>query len=97
MMQPTEPGYLHETAGISWPCRGRSRNEHIEEDGPTVFARACKLGLKGFVSKRRDSSYRSGRSPHGIKSKNPNAPAVKREVEEEWGRWSSAKTRRSSP
>jgi hypothetical protein len=30
--------------------------------------------------------YRSGRSPHWIKSKNPNAPAVKRETEEDWGR-----------
>jgi hypothetical protein len=32
------------------------------------------------------SQYRSGRSPHWIKSKNPNAPAVKRETEEDWGR-----------
>jgi hypothetical protein len=27
-----------------------------------------------------------GRSPDWIKSKNPEAPAVKREAEEEWGR-----------
>jgi bifunctional non-homologous end joining protein LigD len=65
---------------------GLRLNEHIEEDGPTVFAHACKLGLEGIVSKRKDSSYRSGRSPHWIKSKNPNAPAVKRETEEEWGK-----------
>jgi bifunctional non-homologous end joining protein LigD len=51
-----------------------------------VFAHACKLGLEGIVSKRGDSSYRSGRSPRWIKSKNPNAPAVKREAEENWGR-----------
>jgi bifunctional non-homologous end joining protein LigD len=25
-------------------------NEHIEADGPTVFAHACKLGLEGIVS-----------------------------------------------
>ena len=31
-------------------------------------------------------SGRSGRSPHRIKSKNPTAPAVKREAEEDWGR-----------
>src|SRR5262249_40233159 len=37
-------------------------NEHIEGDGPTVFAHACKLGLEGIVSKRKDSTYRSGRS-----------------------------------
>jgi bifunctional non-homologous end joining protein LigD len=45
-----------------------------------VFAHACKMGLEGIVSKRKDSPYRSGRSPHWIKSKNPTAPAaVKRE------------------
>jgi bifunctional non-homologous end joining protein LigD len=61
-------------------------NEHLdEEDGPLVFAHACKLGLEGIVSKRKDSRYRSGRSPDWIKSKNPNALAVKREVEEDWG------------
>jgi bifunctional non-homologous end joining protein LigD len=61
-------------------------NEHMEEDGPLVFHHACKLGLEGIVSKRKDSRYRSGRSPHWIKSKNPSAPAVKREAEEDWGR-----------
>jgi bifunctional non-homologous end joining protein LigD len=58
----------------------------VERDGPLVFAQACKVGLEGIVSRRRDSSYRSGRSPDWIKSKNPNAPAVKREAEEDWGR-----------
>ena len=29
-------------------------NEHIEGDGPTVFDHACKLGLEGIVSKRKD-------------------------------------------
>ena len=62
-------------------------NEHLDEhDGPLVFQHACKLGLEGIVSKRRNSSYRSGRSPDWIKSKNPAAPAVKREAEEDWGR-----------
>ena len=28
-------------------------NEHLEEDGPTVFGHGCKLGLQGIVSKRR--------------------------------------------
>jgi bifunctional non-homologous end joining protein LigD len=50
---------------------------------------ACKLGLEGIVSKRLGSPYRSGRSRHWIKSKNPAAPAAKREAEEDWGkeRW----------
>jgi len=61
-------------------------NEHIEGDGPTVFAHACKMGLEGIVSKRKDSSYRSGRSPDWLKMKNANAPAVKREAEEDWNR-----------
>jgi bifunctional non-homologous end joining protein LigD len=61
-------------------------NEHMEGDGPTVFAHACKLGLEGIVSKRKDSAYRSGRSPDWLKMKNSNAPAVKREAEEDWAR-----------
>ena len=61
-------------------------NEHIEGDGPTVFAHACKLGLEDIVSKRKGPTYRSGRSPDWLKMKNPAAPAVKREAEEDWGR-----------
>jgi bifunctional non-homologous end joining protein LigD len=61
-------------------------NEHFEEDGQIVFREACKLGCEGIVSKRRGSMYRRGRSPHWVKVKNPNAPAVKREAEEDWGR-----------
>jgi bifunctional non-homologous end joining protein LigD len=65
---------------------GLRLNEHLDhDDGPLVFEHACKLGLEGIVSKRRDSFYSSGRSPHWIKSKNPKAPAVKREAEEDWG------------
>jgi bifunctional non-homologous end joining protein LigD len=61
-------------------------NEHFEEDGATVYRAACQLGCEGIVSKRIGSSYRSGRSPHWVKIKNPKAPAVKREAEEDWGR-----------
>jgi len=61
-------------------------NEHIEGDGPTIFAHACKMGLEGIVSKRRDSPYRSGRSLDWLKMKNLAAPAVKREAEEDWGK-----------
>jgi ATP-dependent DNA ligase len=43
-------------------------NEHMEGDGPTVFAHA-KRGLEGIVSKRKDSPYRSGRSRHWVKMK----------------------------
>jgi ATP-dependent DNA ligase len=46
----------------------------------------CKMGLEGIVSKRLGSPYRSGRSPDWLKMKNADAPAVKREAEEDWGR-----------
>ena len=48
--------------------------------------RAFKLGLEGIVSKRLGSRYRSGRSKDWLKFKNPEAPAVKREAEEDWGK-----------
>jgi bifunctional non-homologous end joining protein LigD len=75
---------------LSRAAAGLRFNEHLdEENGSLVFSHACKLGLEGIVSKRRDSFYSSGRSPHWIKSKNPNAPAVRREAEEDWGGWSA--------
>jgi ATP-dependent DNA ligase len=45
-------------------------NEHMESDGETVFRHACTLGLEGIVSKRKDSTYCSGRSPDWLKMKN---------------------------
>jgi bifunctional non-homologous end joining protein LigD len=59
-------------------------NQHYEADGALVFERACALGCEGIVSKKLGSPYRSGRSCHWLKVKNPAAPAVKREAEEEW-------------
>ena len=62
-------------------------NEHLEhEDGEVVFRHACKLGLEGIVSKRKDSPYRSGRCPDWLKMKNPACEAVRREAEEDWGK-----------
>ena len=65
---------------------GLRLNEHIKADGPTVFAHTCKMGLEGIVSKRKNSTYRSGLSRDWLKSKNPACAAVKREAEEDWGR-----------
>jgi bifunctional non-homologous end joining protein LigD len=48
------------------------------EIGPDLFRAACKFGLEGLVSKRRDRPYRAGRSPHWIKVKNPTSPAMDR-------------------
>ena len=65
-----------------------------------MFAYACKMGLEGIVSKRKDPLYRSGRSPDWIKRKNPGAPAVRREAEEHFGvgdsRCGSLRTKRRS-
>ena len=62
-------------------------NQHLEHpDGLAVFQHACKMGLEGIVSKRLGSRYRSGRSADWLKFKNPEAPAVSREAEEDWTR-----------
>ena len=45
------------------------------------------LLAEGIVSKRLGSRYTSGRTRDWLKMKNPDAPAVKREAEEDWGRW----------
>jgi bifunctional non-homologous end joining protein LigD len=61
-------------------------NEHIAEDGPIVFAPACRLGAEGIVSKRVDGTYRSGPCPVWIKVRNPASIAVQRERREKWNR-----------
>jgi bifunctional non-homologous end joining protein LigD len=67
--------------------RGIRFNDHIQyDDGEIVFRHACKMGLEGIVSKRKDSPYRSGRSSDWLKMKNPACEAVRREAEEDWGR-----------
>jgi bifunctional non-homologous end joining protein LigD len=65
---------------------GLRLNEHLAHDGESVFRHACAMGLEGIVSKRLGSRYRSGHSRDWLKMKNPNAPAVKREADEDWGR-----------
>ena len=61
-------------------------NEHIVEDGPTVFAHACQLGAEGIVSKKVDGTYRSGRSRLWIKVRNPASIAIQPERNERWTR-----------
>jgi bifunctional non-homologous end joining protein LigD len=61
-------------------------NEHIAEDGPTVFAHACRLGAEGIVSKKVDSIYRSGPCRVWIKVRNPASIAVQRERSEIWNK-----------
>jgi hypothetical protein len=51
-----------------------------------------KLRQTTFGNCRLGSIYRRGRSPHWIKVKNPKAPAVRREAEEDWGRCQNGST-----
>jgi ATP-dependent DNA ligase len=50
-------------------------------DGEMVFRHACKLGLEGIVSKRRDSLIPLRPVAGWLKSKNPTCEAVRREAE----------------
>jgi ATP-dependent DNA ligase len=47
---------------------------------------ASGLRHQAIVSKRLGSPYRSGQTKDWLKFKNPEAQAVRREAEEEWGR-----------
>ena len=74
---------LLSSSGVHLPIPA---NEHVEHpEGDVVFRHAC-MGLEGIVSKRLGSRCRSGRSTDWLKFKNPVAPAVKREAEEDWSR-----------
>jgi bifunctional non-homologous end joining protein LigD len=44
-------------------------SEHLDQDGPTMFEHASRLGLEGIVSKRVDLPYRAGRGDHWLKTK----------------------------
>jgi ATP-dependent DNA ligase len=66
--------------------RGGPQEKRLRGDTRDGYGRPRKLGLEGIVSKRKDSPYRSGRSRDWLKMKNADAPAVKREEEEEWGK-----------
>jgi ATP-dependent DNA ligase len=65
---------------------GLQFSAHFEKPGKVLFRHTCAMGLEGIVSKRKGSTYRSGRSREWIKSKNPNAPAASRVEEEGWGK-----------
>jgi ATP-dependent DNA ligase len=49
------------------------------EIGPDLFRAACRMGLEGLVSKRRDQLYQAGRSKHWMK--NRSHPAMSRVME----------------
>jgi bifunctional non-homologous end joining protein LigD len=58
---------------VGAPEPGLALNEHFIGHGEIVYQQACQFGCEGIVSKRLGSLYRSGRSKHWIKVKNPAA------------------------
>ena len=68
------------------PHYGIALNEHFGGHGAVIYKHACALGCEGIVSKRLGCSpYRAGRSADWLKIKDPEAPAVRRLKEEDWG------------
>jgi bifunctional non-homologous end joining protein LigD len=65
---------------------GTLLNQHIAEDGLTVFAHACRLGAEGIVSKKINGAYRSDPCRVWIKLCNPASIAVQPERSEIWNR-----------
>jgi bifunctional non-homologous end joining protein LigD len=62
-------------------------NEHMDgELGAAMFKHACRMGLEGIVSKRRDKPYQPGRSKTWLKIKNPASAAARRIEEGGWER-----------
>ena len=52
------------------PAGGPIRySDHIEAEGDEIVRHACRLGLEGVISKRRDLPYRSGRRGDWLKTK----------------------------
>jgi bifunctional non-homologous end joining protein LigD len=49
-----------------------------DKPGLEMFQAACRMGLEGLVSKRRDRPYQAGRSKHWVKVKNRQHPAMSR-------------------
>ena len=62
-------------AGLLWKSSlwapGNARllyRQHIEGNGPAVYAKACEIGVEGVVSKLKNSPYRSVRNESWVKA-----------------------------
>jgi bifunctional non-homologous end joining protein LigD len=91
--EPIEERKRRLAALAGYSSAGMVLNEHFAGDGTIIYKHACALGCEGIVSKRLGSPYRAGRSHHWLKIKNPAAPAVKREAEEDWSTAASPRAR----
>jgi bifunctional non-homologous end joining protein LigD len=75
--------YLPPLANLAQLLRGRAQGIFVApfeqgEIGPDLFEAACRMGLEGLVSKRRERAYRLGRCDHWVKVKNRKHPAFSR-------------------
>jgi ATP-dependent DNA ligase len=59
--------------------------DHFDDDGPTDYRHACRMGLEGIVSKRRDLPHHSGKSARWRKVRNPKAAAATRVLDGTFG------------
>jgi hypothetical protein len=84
MREPTTPSHSLYGAASNVPV---SKILRIALPSSTCI-RDCFVGAKNFraVAFESQHCYRSGRSRNWLKLKNPAAPAVRREADEDWGR-----------
>jgi bifunctional non-homologous end joining protein LigD len=84
-LEPIEDRKRRLAGLLRLPHDGIALNEAFGGEGAVIYKHACALGCEGIVSKRLGTPYRAGRSAHWLKMKNPAAPAMRREAEEDWG------------
>jgi bifunctional non-homologous end joining protein LigD len=60
---------LHTIISSLTPDSAVRFSEHLAVDGPVMLAHACRMGLEGIVSKRKDLGYRPGRHDQWLKAK----------------------------
>jgi ATP-dependent DNA ligase len=78
-LQPLEKRKAKLAKVLARSVNGILLTEHIDDElGAVMFKHACRMGLEGIVSKRRDKPYVAGRSKHWVRVKNPASPAVRR-------------------
>ncbi len=73
--------FLDRKAALARLLRDTEAGHHVQrtEDGPTVFAHACRLGAEEIVSKKIDGTYRSSPCRVGVKVRNAASIAVQRD------------------
>jgi bifunctional non-homologous end joining protein LigD len=83
--QPLEQRRAKLTRVLAQSMDGIVLSEHMDgELGAVMYRHACRMGLEGIVSKRRDKPYVAGRWITWLKIKNPASAAARRIEEGSW-------------